>query len=186
VVLGVAALGSYSMLAADRPRSELVVQMNYRSHHETAAPMKQRRAATYAPVLEAFASRTGLSFSTERSEFVSAFYEDKEAIAELRNATQVWMRAKQTLEDGQRSVFLNNARELSRNHFELSGFDLISHSSSISDFSDAEQVRGKYYEELEKLVTRITGADHSFCCNHWIRQSGQNQSDKDPSLEELL
>jgi hypothetical protein len=50
------------------------------------------------------------------------------------------------------------------------GFRLLRHVSAVRDFYDANEVRGTYYPEVERLVARATGAVRVVVFDHTIRR----------------
>jgi hypothetical protein len=51
------------------------------------------------------------------------------------------------------------------------GFELVRHSTDVHDFYDAEEVRGVYYPEVERLLKNATGADKVVIFDHQVRCS---------------
>ena len=50
------------------------------------------------------------------------------------------------------------------------GFELVTHNTQVGDFNDAQEVRAKYYREMEELVLRHTGAERAVLFDHTIRK----------------
>ena len=74
-----------------------------------------------------------------------------------------------------RRVALRNARLEGGLGLDRSGFDLIDHSSALTDwaaFLDAERVRAVYYPEVEAALRAHTGADKVLVFDHTLRDSG--------------
>jgi hypothetical protein len=64
-------------------------------------------------------------------------------------------------------VFDGRAAELPG--WERCGFELMSHSSSLQDWSDEEAVSAVHYQEVEELARKMTHADVALVSNHITR-----------------
>lgn len=54
------------------------------------------------------------------------------------------------------------------------GFALSRHDTAVADFYDAEEVRGVYYPEVERLVKDVTGAEKVVVFDHNVRSSDES------------
>lgn len=50
--------------------------------------------------------------------------------------------------------------------WEVCGFELVQHSSAVTDWHDDSQITSVHYEELEKLAREMTGADFALVASH--------------------
>ena len=50
------------------------------------------------------------------------------------------------------------------------GFELLDAPTSVSDFTDEESVRKRYFPEAEELAKRATGANHAYVFDHLVRR----------------
>lgn len=57
--------------------------------------------------------------------------------------------------------------------WERCGFELVQHTSAVTDWSDDAQITGVHYEELEKLARELTGADLALVASH-IKRSPED------------
>lgn len=51
------------------------------------------------------------------------------------------------------------------------GFELWKNPTSVQNFRDDDEVRQKYYPEIEALIKKATGASHVFLFDHTVRKS---------------
>lgn len=58
---------------------------------------------------------------------------------------------------------------------ELNGFNLLKSPSALSDFHDDQQVRDRYYRELEALAIRMVGGGQAVVFDHLYRQRDATQ-----------
>jgi hypothetical protein len=73
-----------------------------------------------------------------------------------------------------RRVTIRNARpraEAGQISLDRNGFQLVSHRSAVSDFSDDDLIRRVYRPEAEALLRDITGAEKVIIFDHTIRDS---------------
>ncbi|HVA74200.1 MAG TPA: CmcJ/NvfI family oxidoreductase [Acidimicrobiales bacterium] len=50
--------------------------------------------------------------------------------------------------------------------WQVCGFELVQHSSAVTDWTDDSQISAVHYEELEKLAREMTGADFALVATH--------------------
>ena len=68
------------------------------------------------------------------------------------------------------NVSIRNAREvIGKLSLDSQGFVLRDHVSTVRDFSNDDEVRERYYPEIERLVRKETGAARAFMFDHTIR-----------------
>src|SRR5262245_27639837 len=58
------------------------------------------------------------------------------------------------------------------------GFDLVQHTSNVSNFYDDEEVTRIYYAEAEALLKRLTGADRVHVFDHTVRRRIPGSEDR--------
>lgn len=63
-------------------------------------------------------------------------------------------------------VTVFDGRDAGLGGWEECGFELVAHSSAVTDWSDDSQISGIHYEELEKLAREMTGADFALVATH--------------------
>ncbi|MCX5544117.1 CmcJ/NvfI family oxidoreductase [Paraburkholderia sp. CNPSo 3076] len=83
-----------------------------------------------------------------------------------------------------RRVTIHNARPLAEAgeiSLDRNGFQLVSHRSAVSDFSDDTLIRCVYRPEAEALLRNLTGAEKVIVFDHTIRDSA-NGSHANPAL----
>lgn len=51
------------------------------------------------------------------------------------------------------------------------GFELLRNPTNVENFMDDNEVKTKYYPEIEALILRATGATELFIFDHTIRKS---------------
>ena len=69
-----------------------------------------------------------------------------------------------------KEVAVHNARPKAEEFdLEIQGFSFMKHETSVTDFTDDEQVKGIYYPELEELLRGATGAEKILIFDHTIR-----------------
>ena len=73
-----------------------------------------------------------------------------------------------------------NGRQLEGASLDGVGFQLVHHASKVTDWSDDAQLAAIYYDEINALVKRITGATHTFSNNHLRRQSEPEEGGNGP------
>ena len=67
---------------------------------------------------------------------------------------------------------IHNARDMvPPAHLESVGFQLWKNPTKVKDFMDDEEIKTKYYPEIESLVKRATGASDVFLFDHTVRKS---------------
>jgi hypothetical protein len=67
---------------------------------------------------------------------------------------------------------MHNARDMvPPAHLESVGFQLWKNPTKVTDFMDDEEIKTKYYPEIESLVKRATGASDVFLFDHTVRKS---------------
>ena len=93
-----------------------------------------------------------------------------EAVAELQAALDAQL-ALGALERRQEQMPVRNARLLTDASLQGSGFQLVHHTSAVTDWDDDRQLANVYYEEMNALVRGVTGATHVFSNNHLRRES---------------
>jgi hypothetical protein len=75
-----------------------------------------------------------------------------------------------------RRLPIYNARAIAQDlSLDRQGFSLVSHSSSVRDFYDSEEVRRVYYPEAEKLLAEVTGALKVVVFDHNVRNLERSQ-----------
>jgi hypothetical protein len=57
------------------------------------------------------------------------------------------------------------------------GFAVVEHHSAVADFQDEKAVREVYYQEAERLLKEVTGADRVFIFDHTLRHRIPGQED---------
>lgn len=75
-------------------------------------------------------------------------------------------------------VVIRNARPLVESHrlgLDRSGFEVVAHTSAVTDFSDESLIRSVYYSEAQALIKRITGASSVLIFDHTLRDSSRGQ-----------
>jgi hypothetical protein len=73
-----------------------------------------------------------------------------------------------------RTVTINDARRVNGLELDVSGFELLGHRSSLTDwdsFRDAERVKGVDYPEVTAALLKHTGADKVVLFDHTLRDS---------------
>ena len=93
-----------------------------------------------------------------------------EALAEFEAALAA-QRKLQALSRQSVEMRVRNARLLADAGLERTGFQLEAHTSAVTDWQDGREVAEVYYDEINELVKRVTGATHTFSNNHLLRQS---------------
>jgi hypothetical protein len=58
------------------------------------------------------------------------------------------------------------------------GFRLVSHRSAVQDFYDEDEVRARYYPEIEQIVSEATGAARVLVFDHTIRRRIEGTEDR--------
>lgn len=61
------------------------------------------------------------------------------------------------------------------------GFELVSHSSSVRDWSDEDEIARVHYPEICELVQRLTGCDHAVLSSHIKRSPDEAKKHSDLS-----
>jgi len=65
---------------------------------------------------------------------------------------------------------------------DTSGFQFVKYPSVEKDFTDDEEIKTKYYPEVEELLKKVTGAKRVFIFDHTVRRKPQDNRDtNDPS-----
>ncbi|HEY6923558.1 MAG TPA: CmcJ/NvfI family oxidoreductase [Steroidobacteraceae bacterium] len=68
-------------------------------------------------------------------------------------------------------VWISDARAMSSPpSMQVEGFELWDAPSSVTDFTDQEAIRSRYYAEASELAKYATGADHAYIFDHQVRQ----------------
>ncbi len=49
------------------------------------------------------------------------------------------------------------------------GFTLSENRATVDDFRDDDEIQAKYHPQMQDLIKRVTGADHTFVYNHLVR-----------------
>lgn len=62
------------------------------------------------------------------------------------------------------------------------GFELVSHRSAVTDFTDEEQLRRIYYPEAERLVAEMTGGARVVIFDHAVRRRVPGKADREPDV----
>ena len=93
-----------------------------------------------------------------------------EAVAELEAALQA-RRQLDALSRHSVRMPVSNARLLTDASLHVNGFQLERHVSKVEDWEDDRQLAEIYYQEMNDLVKRVTGAAHTFSNNHLFRQT---------------
>ncbi len=65
-------------------------------------------------------------------------------------------------------VEIHDARSIDAD-LDTSGFVLTEHASRMGDFHDKAEVAATYYDEVARLIKRLTGADEVFIAQHVVR-----------------
>ncbi|HVA42844.1 MAG TPA: CmcJ/NvfI family oxidoreductase [Acidimicrobiales bacterium] len=84
--------------------------------------------------------------------------------------------------DGRREVEveISDGRATRLPGWEVCGFELIAHSSSVTDWHDDQEIATVHYAELETLAQRLTGCHFALASDHVTRatsaRSGRDQS----------
>lgn len=68
-------------------------------------------------------------------------------------------------------VPVRNARLMKDASLDSCGFQLERHASKVTDWQDERQIAEIYYQEINDLVKRLTGATHTFSNNHLLRET---------------
>lgn len=71
---------------------------------------------------------------------------------------------------GATEVFIYDGRTADLPGWEECGFELLTHGSAVSDWSDDEEVARVHYPEMAELARKLTGCDHALLASH-IRRS---------------
>jgi len=61
---------------------------------------------------------------------------------------------------------------------DTSGFQFVKHVSAEKEFVDEEAIKAKYYEEVEELLKKETGAKRIFIFDHTIRRKSQDPDNR--------
>ena len=90
---------------------------------------------------------------------------------EIFNTTEVGQR---NAKNDSRAVAIYDGRETECEFsLEKHGFELVSHTSAVTNFSDGETVRQVYYPEIEQLVLKHTGAARAVVFDHTFRHGDE-------------
>jgi hypothetical protein len=74
------------------------------------------------------------------------------------------------------TVSIRDGRErLDRFSLDAQGLVLLQHTSAVRDFYDEEEVRARYYPEIERLVCAETGAVRALMFDHTIRSTAWSE-----------
>src|SRR5262245_59641094 len=85
------------------------------------------------------------------------------------------------------TVEVADARQLAEPaRLDVHGFELVPHATSVGDFLSESEVRGTYYEEVDALLRRVTGAEEVVVFDHTIRSSCQDQRAEHTLREPVL
>jgi hypothetical protein len=78
--------------------------------------------------------------------------------------------AQQNCEYRVRPVWIRDARAVSSPSIHLEGFELWDAPTAVTDFTDQDAIRSRYYAETAELAKYVTGADHAHIFDHQVRQ----------------
>lgn len=68
-------------------------------------------------------------------------------------------------------VWITDARAMvARPSIHAEGFELWDAPTVVKDFSDEDEIRGRYYDEAAELAKCVTGADHAHVFDHAVRR----------------
>jgi hypothetical protein len=67
-------------------------------------------------------------------------------------------------------VWIEDARAMASPSIHAEGFELWDAPSAVTDFTDQDAIRSRYYDEAAELAKYITGADHAHIFDHQVRQ----------------
>jgi hypothetical protein len=74
-------------------------------------------------------------------------------------------------------------RELS---LDANGFVLVSHATTMTDFFDPAELRGRYYAEVERLVREVSGASRVVVFDHTLRTGDTTEQQERKIREPVL
>ena len=78
------------------------------------------------------------------------------------------------------SVDIINGRESPPDGgWETHGFELLSHTSTLPNFDDEEQIAAVHYAEISQLAQELTGCDHALVSGHISRNPEQAEAHSD-------
>ena len=79
--------------------------------------------------------------------------------------------ARQNCEYRGRPVWITDARAMASSlSIHVEGFELWDAPTVVSDFTDEETIRSRYYAEALELAKYVTGADHAYIFDHQVRR----------------
>jgi hypothetical protein len=78
--------------------------------------------------------------------------------------------AQQNCEYRVRPVWIKDARAMASPSIHVEGFELWDAPTAVTDFTDEDAIRKRYYAEAAELAKYVTGANHAHIFDHQIRQ----------------
>ncbi len=111
---------------------------------------------------------------TEADNNVTRVIEEMNDVPEAMEEFAAALEARQKLflmTGNQISMPVQNARLLEETSLDGCGFRLERHTSAVTDWDDERQLAEIYYDEINNLVKKVTGARYTFSNNHLLRQS---------------
>lgn len=66
------------------------------------------------------------------------------------------------------------------------GFELIAHASTVSDWTDDEEIAASHYAEVEQVTRRLTGCDFALVADHVKRSAEQDRRDREQTPVRLV
>lgn len=86
----------------------------------------------------------------------------------------------------QQEVTIHNGREAAEPFsLEQHGFQLMRHTSAVTDFRDQDEIRTIYYPEMERLIKEVSGASRIHMFDHTLR-AGDDESDDAKWMRETV
>src|SRR5687767_8890408 len=76
--------------------------------------------------------------------------------------------------DELRTVAIEDGRR-GRWSLEENGFELVAHATAVGDFFDPGELKTVYYPEVEKLISKVSGAHRVVVFDHTLRSGDEGE-----------
>jgi hypothetical protein len=84
--------------------------------------------------------------------------------------------ARQNCEYRVSPVWIKDARAMASPSIHVEGFELWDAPTAVTDFTDEDAIRNRYYVEAAELAKSVTGGDHAYIFDHQVRRREAGRS----------